>query len=118
MAKFQKHIFVCTNERDPADARGCCSARGSGEVLEALKKKLSERGLKRIVRANKAGCLDQCAHGVTLVVYPEATWYGHVTAADIDAIVDGHIVGGKPLARLVLAAEQLTGLDPSAKKTS
>ena len=118
MAKFQKHIFVCTNERDPADPRGSCAARGSNDVLEALKKKLSERGQKRIVRANKAGCLDQCSHGVTMVVYPEATWYGHVTPADVDEIVDGHIVGGKPVARLVLAAEQLTGLDPSAKKPS
>ena len=33
----------------------------------------------RTVRANKAGCLDQCEHGPTVVVYPEAVWYGHVT---------------------------------------
>lgn len=116
MAKFQKHIFVCTNEREAGDARGCCKAKGSLEVVEALKKKLHSCGLKRIVRANKAGCLDQCANGVTLVVYPEATWYGRVTVADIDEIVEKHILGGEPVQRLVLAPEQLTGLDPSARK--
>jgi (2Fe-2S) ferredoxin len=84
-------------------------------VAEAFKKKLHERGLKRVVRANKAGCLDQCANGVTVVVYPEATWYGHVTVADVDEIVERHILGGEPVARLVLPPERLTGIDPSAR---
>jgi hypothetical protein len=35
-------------------------------------------------------------------VYPEAVWYGHVTPADIDEIIDSHIVGGKPVERLLL----------------
>jgi (2Fe-2S) ferredoxin len=116
MAKFHKHIFICTNEREPGDARGCCKAKGSLEVAEAFKKKLHAAGLKRIVRANKAGCLDQCAHGVTVVVYPEGTWYGHVTAADVDEIVEKHVIGGEPVQRLVLAPEQLTGIDPAAAK--
>jgi (2Fe-2S) ferredoxin len=84
-------------------------------VVEAFKKKLHERGLKRVVRANKAGCLDQCAHGVTVVVYPEATWYGHVTVADVDEIVERHILGGEPVARLVLPPERLTGIDPGER---
>ena len=75
MPKFQRHVFICTNERDPSDERGCCSARGSKDVVEAFKKQLHEAGLKRIVRPNKAGCLDQCAQGVTVVVYPEQVWY-------------------------------------------
>lgn len=112
MAKFQKHIFICVNEREPEDPRGSCTARGSAEVVEAFKQKLHARGLKRVVRANKAGCLDQCAHGVTCVVYPEATWYGHVTVADVDQIIDEHIVGGRPVERLVLAPELLTGKEP------
>lgn len=42
-----------------------------------------------------------------MVVYPEAIWYGHVAEADIDGIIDSHIVGGKPVERLVLADECL-----------
>jgi (2Fe-2S) ferredoxin len=110
MAKFQKHLFICVNERDPSDPKGCCAAKGSAEIAAAFKRKLHERGLKRIVRANKAMCLDQCAQGVTLVVYPEATWYGHVTLADVDEIIEKHIVGGCPVERLVIPPEKLTGV--------
>ena len=58
MAKFKRHIFICVNERTPDDPRGACTARGGKEVAEAFKKKLYARGQKRIVRANKSGCLD------------------------------------------------------------
>lgn len=115
MAGFQKHIFICVNERDPSDPKGCCASKGSREVATAFKAKLHERGLKRIVRANKAMCLDQCAQGVTMVVYPEATWYGHVTVGDVEEIVSQHIVGGRPVERLVLPPEKLTGIDPTRK---
>ena len=112
MARFTRHLFVCTNERGPDDPRGCCKAKGSEEVLSAFRARLHARGLKRVVRANKAGCLDQCANGVTVVVYPEGVWYGHVTVEDVDEIVESHIAGGKPVERLVLSPDQLTGLEP------
>jgi (2Fe-2S) ferredoxin len=112
MAKFQRHVFICTNEREPGDARGCCKAKGADEVAEAFKRKLYERGFKRIVRPNKAGCLDQCALGVTVVVYPDNVWYGHVTPADVDEIIESHIVRGVPVQRLVIPDEQLSGIAP------
>ena len=67
------------------------------------------RGLKRIVRVNKAGCLDQCARGVTCVVYPENVWYGGVTVDDVDEIVERHLEGGEPVERLVIPHQHLTG---------
>src|SRR5688572_25637463 len=112
MAKFQRHVFICTNERGPDDPRGCCRARGSEQVVEAFRKSLHARGLKRVVRANKSGCLDQCAEGVTVVVYPDAVWYGHVTPADVDEIVEKHLVGGERVDRLVIPDERLTGIEP------
>jgi (2Fe-2S) ferredoxin len=54
------------------------------------------------VRANNAGCLDQCEQGVTVVVYPEQVWYGHVTVDDLDELIDKHIVGGEVVERLML----------------
>ncbi len=114
MAKFQRHVFVCTNERTEQDPRGSCAARGSAKVLEAFKSKLVAAGYKRIVRPNKAGCLDQCAHGVCVVVYPDSVWYGGVTAEDVGEIIEKHIVGGRPVARLVIPDAELTGIDPFA----
>ena len=112
MAKFQRHVFVCINERPAGNPRGCCASKGSEAVAEAFKLKLFERGFKRIVRPNKAGCLDQCARGVTVVVYPEAVWYGGVTVDDVDEIIESHIVRGVPVARLVIPDAELTGLEP------
>ena len=99
MAKFQLHLFTCVNTREDGDARGCCSARGAGEVATALKRKLYARGFKRVVRANKCQCLDQCAFGPVVVVYPEGVWYGAVTVEDVDAIFQEHILRGEPVER-------------------
>ena len=115
MAKFQKHVFICVNDRDKDDPKGCCASKGGKDVAAAFKELLYKRGLKRIVRPNKALCLDQCAAGVTVVVYPEATWYGRVTVADVAQIVDEHIIGGKPVERLVLPPESLTGIDAKGR---
>ena len=102
MPKFERHIFVCCNQREPGHPRGCCDPKGQAELQGLFKQKLAQHGLKGKVRANKAGCLDQCEHGPNLVVYPEAVWYGRVTAADVDEIIESHIIGGKPVARLLI----------------
>jgi len=105
MAKFEKHIFICTNQRDASSPRGCCNPTGQGELQKQFKERLKARGLQRRFRANKAGCLDQCEHGPNIVVYPEAVWYGGVRAADLDEIIDSHLIGGKPVERLMLKEE-------------
>jgi hypothetical protein len=37
MAGYRRHVFVCLNERDPSDPKGCCKHRGSDEVFKTLK---------------------------------------------------------------------------------
>ena len=51
---------------------------------------------------SKAGCLDQCEKGPTVVVYPDAIWYGGVTESDVAEIVEAHIIGGRPVTRLLM----------------
>ena len=97
---LERHVFICTNRREPGNPKGCCADKGADEVRDTFKKLVHERGMKGRVRANAAGCLDQCARGVTVVVYPEQVWYGGVTAADVSEIVDSHLVGGVPVDRL------------------
>lgn len=105
MPNFDQHIFVCTNQRPSENPRGCCDPNGLGSLQLIFKQELAARGLKSSVRANRAGCLDQCEHGPTVVIYPEAVWYGGVTAADVPEIVESHIVNRIPVARLRLADE-------------
>lgn len=103
MPKFQKHIFICTNQREPGHPRGSCDPTGKGLFQKKFKQKLAEHGVGNTVRANKSGCLEQCEHGQTVVVYPEAVWYGFVKEEDIDEIIESHIIGDKPVQRLILA---------------
>jgi (2Fe-2S) ferredoxin len=100
--RFEHHVFVCENQRDPADPRGSCGAKGSAAIRKALKDELARRGLEKRVRANAAGCLDSCADGPTVVVYPEGVWYGHVRVEDVPEIVESHLVNGVPVERLRL----------------
>lgn len=102
MPKFERHIFVCCNQRPQGHPRGCCDPTAQAQLQLAFKQKLSALGLKFKVRANKSGCLDQCEHGPNVVVYPDAVWYGRVTAADVDEIIESHILGGKPVERLLI----------------
>jgi len=102
MPHFERHVFVCTNERAADHPRGDCKRKGSVELRDALKKQLSKIGLSKSIRANTAGCLDQCEQGASMVVYPEQVWYGHVTEADLPELIASHLIGGVPVARLLM----------------
>jgi (2Fe-2S) ferredoxin len=102
MPSFQRHVFVCINERAADHPKGCCKAKGGVEVRDKLKQELTARGISKLIRANNAGCLDQCEHGVTVVVYPEQVWYGGVTVDDIPELVEKHLVGGEAVERLMI----------------
>jgi (2Fe-2S) ferredoxin len=97
---FQRHVFICTNRREPGNPKGCCAEKDSEAIRDAFKEKVARRGLKGVVRANQAGCLDACAFGPAIVVYPENVWYGGVKLEDVDEIVEEHLVNGRPVERL------------------
>ncbi len=118
MARFRHHVFVCENLRPDGDPRGSCAAKGSPAIREALKAELKKRGLKGMVRANSAGCLDACATGPSVVVYPEGIWYGGVTVADVPEIVESHLVGGRPVERLRLRALEAGEASPAGRSRS
>lgn len=105
MAPFERHVFVCQNVRPEGAPRPACTKDGKSELLPQLQMFAKAAGLGGKIRINKAGCLDQCEHGPTVVVYPEAVWYGHVQPEDAEEIVIQHLVGGRPVERLRLADE-------------
>jgi (2Fe-2S) ferredoxin len=99
---FTHHIFVCTNQREPGDPKGDCHSKGSEEIRQFFKDELTKRRLKGRMRANAAGCLDQCARGIACVIYPEQVWYQLKTVDDAREVVEQHLVGGKPVEHLLM----------------
>ncbi len=87
------HILVC-------GGTGCTSGN-SKSIAAALKEKIEEKGLGNQVKLIMTGCFGLCAKGPIVVVYPDGSFYQHVKVTDVDEIVESHIVGGKPVERLM-----------------
>lgn len=119
MPPFTSHIFVCCNSRDEDHKRGSCDPSGKGKLRDCFKKELKRHDLGPLVRANQAGCLDQCELGPVIVIYPQGIWYGHVTPDDVPRIVEETLVHGRVLEDLLIRDEQLNcckGMGKEGKK--
>jgi (2Fe-2S) ferredoxin len=108
-AFFEHHVFFCLNVREPVAGqapRACCGGASASSAQQHAKQRIKALGLSGAgkVRINQAGCLDRCEQGPCLVIYPQGTWYTYVDNADIDAIIDGHIIGGQVVERLEIPA--------------
>ena len=99
--KFEKHIFICTNQRAPGEKKSCGEACGL-ELIKEFKKQMKDQNLNSRMRAQKSGCLDACEYGPTVVVYPEGIYYGAVTPKDVNEIVQEHLVNNRPVERLII----------------
>ena len=101
---FRAHIFCCSNQRPPGHERGCCADKGAEKLRNFMKRRAKEMGLSDI-RINNAGCLDRCAYGPVMVVYPEGVWYSPQNEADVEEILIRHLQQGEPVVRLMLPEE-------------
>ncbi len=98
--KFSKHVFICTNDKDAP--KKCCGSERGMALVEAFKEEIKKNDLLTEIRAQRAGCLDTCAFGPSVVVYPEGVWYGHVQPEDVKEIVESHLINNQPVERLQL----------------
>ena len=101
---YRRHVFCCVNEREAGHPRGCCMDKGAVELRTYMKARAKALGIEG-VRINNAGCLDRCELGPTMVIYPEGVWYACKTKADIDEVLESHLVKGARVPRLMLKPE-------------
>jgi (2Fe-2S) ferredoxin len=94
MPKLKHHILICHNTRPKDNPKPCCNPENTFRMQELFKKAIADHGLAGDVRATKTGCLGQCEHGPTVVIYPDAIWYGWVRESDVNAIVEAVKNGG------------------------
>lgn len=98
--KYKKHVFICTNQKE--GGKKCCGTEHGMALVDAFKNSLQQRGLQKDIRAQRAGCLDVCAFGPAMVVYPEGVFYGNVSLNDVEEIVENHLVNDQVVERLKL----------------
>lgn len=103
MSYYKRHLFFCCNKREGGE-RQCCADAGAEDMRAYCKARIKALGLASPgqVRVNKAGCLDRCEEGPSLVIYPEAVWYTYVDEEDIDEIIEEHVVNGRVVERLLM----------------
>ena len=110
IGQYARHVFLCTGE--------ACSAQGVGEAAwEALKCELKRRNLSLATGPDacyrtKVGCLRVCTGGPILLVYPEGTFYGGMTAERIAEFVQKHLVECEPMESRIFARNPLPHGEP------
>ncbi len=105
IGQYGRHVFLCTGES--------CSAAGVGEAAwEVLKREMKDRNLSlsagpQACYRTKVGCLRICLGGPILLVYPDGTYYGGMTAERIPEFVREHLVEGRPVEGRIFARNPL-----------
>lgn len=102
---YDKHIFVCTNQRGADAPRKSCGEAQGMELIAEFKKQINNKKLPIKVRVQKCGCLNVCEKGPNVVVYPDGVFYGGVTKENISDIVNSHIENNIPVAHLRIDKE-------------
>ena len=86
--KYQRHIFVCVNEREQGD---CCANKGA-DILRALRDHVNKNGLFGKFNITKTKCLGHCAEGPTIAIYPDGKIFKKVSTDDVKEIIEKYLI--------------------------
>jgi len=95
-----------------------CTSSGSKFVMEAFESEIAKAGLQDEVKLVPTGCFGLCARGPVVIVYPEGTFYSHVSKDDVAEIVEEHLLKGRIVDRLVYRDVDEDVMDKAIEYTS
>lgn len=95
------HILVC-------GGTGCHSSDGD-EIKALFEEKVEEKGLEEDVKVIFTGCFGLCETGPNVVIYPEGVFYSHVELADVEEIMEEHIIKGNIVKRRLFKESLVDG---------
>lgn len=92
-SKEKRYITVC-------GGTGCKSC-GGDKIVDNLREEIKKAGVEDKVSVSITGCFGFCEKGPIVHISPDNTFYVKVTPSDAEDIIREHIIGGKPLQRLL-----------------
>ncbi len=96
----KRRVYICDSHRPKVHGGGCCSDKGSQNLLREVTALLHQHQLEQVVEIIPTTCLSQCLTGITIRVWPDQILYGKVKQQDVEEIVTSHLIGGIPVERL------------------
>ncbi len=104
-APIKRQVFVCNGKS--------CTAVGAADVKAEFTRILEEKGLRQgkeskgrnpmgEIVLTDCGSIGFCSVGTAVMVYPDGTLYGQVTAEDVPEIIEEHLINDRVVERLEL----------------